>query len=60
MLDIIIVEDNREKGLNMGADDYIEKPFDLDILLAKIRGISKRKKTMNIILSLIKQSIISC
>ncbi len=60
MLDIIIVEDNREKGLNMGADDYIEKPFDLDILLAKIRGIFKRKKTMNIILSLIKQSIISC
>ena len=59
MLDIIIVEDNREKGLNMGADDYIEKPFDLDILLAKIRGIFKRKKTMNIILSLIKQSIIS-
>lgn len=60
MLDIIIVEDNREKGLNMGADNYIEKPFDLDILLAKIRGIFKRKKTMNIILSLIKQSIISC
>ena len=60
MLDIIIVEDNREKGLNMGVDDYIEKSFDLDILLAKIRGISKRKKTMNIILSLIKQSIISC
>lgn len=55
MLDIIIVEDNREKGLNMGADDYIEKPFDLDILV-----IFKRKKTMNIILSLIKQSIISC
>ena len=31
------------KGLNMGADDYIEKPYDIDILLAKIRGIFKRK-----------------
>ena len=31
------------KGLNLGADDYIEKPYDIDILLAKIRGIFKSK-----------------
>lgn len=31
------------KGLNLGADDYIEKPYDIDILLAKIKGIFKRK-----------------
>ena len=31
------------KGLNLGADDYIEKPFDIDILLAKINGIFNRK-----------------
>lgn len=31
------------KGLDLGADDYIEKPYDIDILLAKIRGIFKRK-----------------
>ena len=31
------------KGLNLGADDYIEKPYDIDILLAKINGIFKRK-----------------
>ena len=30
-------------GLNLGADDYIEKPYDIDILLAKIRGVFKRK-----------------
>ena len=30
------------KGLNLGADDYIEKPYDIDILLAKIKGIFKR------------------
>lgn len=31
------------KGLQIGADDYISKPFDVDILLAKINGIFKRK-----------------
>ena len=31
------------QGLEIGADDYIEKPYDIDILLAKIRGIFKRK-----------------
>ena len=31
------------QGLEIGADDYIEKPYDVDILLAKIRGIFKRK-----------------
>lgn len=36
-------KDDKLKGLNLGADDYIEKPYDLDILLAKIRGIFKRK-----------------
>ena len=30
-------------GLNLGADDYIEKPYDIDILLAKIKGVFKRK-----------------
>lgn len=36
-------KDDKLKGLNLGADDYIEKPYDIDILLAKIRGIFKRK-----------------
>lgn len=45
---IIIVSAKTEKddklnGLILGADDYIEKPYDIDILLAKIDGIFKRR-----------------
>lgn len=39
-------KDDKLKGLNLGADDYIEKPYDIDILLAKIKGIFKRKYAM--------------
>lgn len=45
---ILIVSAKTEKedklnGLLLGADDYIEKPYDIDIMLAKIRGIFKRR-----------------
>ena len=44
---VLIVSAKTEKedklnGLNLGADDYIEKPYDIDIMLAKISGIFKR------------------
>ena len=39
-------KEDKLKGLNLGADDYIEKPYDIDLLLAKIRGIFKRKFAM--------------
>lgn len=38
-----VEKDDKLKGLNLGADDYIEKPYDIDILIAKIKGIFKRK-----------------
>ncbi|WP_167610114.1 response regulator transcription factor [Maribellus sediminis] len=31
------------KGYNLGADDYITKPFDTEVLLAKIQAIIKRQ-----------------
>ncbi|EWG12936.1 response regulator transcription factor [Cytobacillus firmus] len=32
-------------AINMGGDDFIQKPFDLDILLAKISALIRRKYT---------------
>lgn len=49
---ILIVSAKTEKedklnGLILGADDYIEKPYDIDIMLAKISGIFKRRYAMD-------------
>lgn len=53
---VIIVSAKGEKedklnGLLLGADDYIEKPYDIDILIAKIDGIFKRRYGTDIIKS---------
>lgn len=40
-------KNDKLKGLELGADDYIEKPYDIDILLAKIKGVFARKYAMN-------------
>ncbi len=36
-------KEDKLNGLTLGADDYIEKPYDIDIMLAKISGIFKRR-----------------
>jgi DNA-binding response OmpR family regulator len=38
------LKDDVLKGYKLGADDYLTKPFDSDILLLKIKSIFKRKK----------------
>ena len=40
-------KDDKLLGLNLGADDYIEKPYDIDIMLAKISGIFKRRYALD-------------
>jgi two-component system, OmpR family, response regulator QseB len=34
--------EDRVRGLDLGADDYLVKPFDLDELLARIRAVARR------------------
>lgn len=43
---ILSARDSKEDKLNgllLGADDYMEKPYDIDILLAKVKGIMERR-----------------
>src|SRR6056300_1363445 len=35
------------KGFKLGADDYLTKPFDSEVLLAKIKAILNRSKAPN-------------
>ena len=38
-------KDDKLSGLRLGADDYVEKPFDMDILRAKIGALYRRHYT---------------
>ena len=40
-------KEDKLSGLTLGADDYIEKPYDIDIMLAKIKGIFKRRYALD-------------
>lgn len=44
-----IDKNDKLNGIISGADDYIEKPYDIDILIAKINGIFKRRLSLDII-----------
>ncbi|MBR6874414.1 MAG: response regulator transcription factor [Ruminococcus sp.] len=42
-----IDKNDKLNGLITGADDYIEKPFDIDLLLAKIAGLFRRRYSLD-------------
>jgi DNA-binding response OmpR family regulator len=44
MLTALDQEDQVVCGLDAGADDYLTKPFELSILIARIRGLLRRRE----------------
>lgn len=38
-------DDDEVKGLDIGADDYIKKPFNPNVLVARVHALLRRKKT---------------
>ena len=64
MLTARVSKEDKLNGLILGADDYLEKPYDIDILLAKIKGVFKRRFAEDkitegdICLNLVTQSVL--
>lgn len=46
-----VTKEDKLNGLILGADDYIEKPYDIDILLAKVKGIMQRRYSSDELIS---------
>jgi DNA-binding response OmpR family regulator len=44
MLTAKVQEKDREVGMEMGADEYMTKPFDTGVLLAKVKAILELKR----------------
>lgn len=47
MLTARVQQEDRIRGLDSGADDYLPKPFDPDELLARIRAVLRRSESLN-------------
>jgi DNA-binding response OmpR family regulator len=39
--------EDKVKGLDLGADDYLPKPYHTDELLARLRALNRRKPALN-------------
>ena len=51
--------DDRVKGLDIGADDYVVKPFDLSELLARIRAVTRRSQSSSLKDNVLTNGILS-
>ncbi len=40
--------EDRIRGMDVGADQYLEKPFDLDELLAMVRNLLSRRRARQV------------
>ena len=49
--------ENRVRGLRLGAEDYIVKPFDLEELLARIETVLRRYNKVSSVLTAVKISV---
>ena len=55
MFNILVCDDEKDivKGLDIGADDYIIKPFQITVLLSRINAVLRRTKD-------ISQAVLTC
>jgi len=53
---------DRIRGLNLGADDYIGKPFELDELLARVNAILRRSRPVTdmLVLGDVRVDFVAC
>lgn len=51
MLSAKTQKNDKLNGLLLGADDYMEKPYDIDLLLAKIAGIFRRRYALDVLVT---------
>lgn len=47
MITALANPDHVVEGLDAGADDYITKPFDLNVVLARVRSLLRRSEILN-------------
>jgi DNA-binding response OmpR family regulator len=51
MLTAAALVDDRVEGLNLGADDYLAKPFDFSELVARVRALARRSPSTSPVLT---------